>query len=415
MTMQDDRPSLMLSGGASTMPLSVDVAEFVITQAARRGLRVTVTNQAATLAATAAVSAAADAAYAVDFEDPLGSADWAGKAVADGERFDVILGVREMAQVATAEIAAALGLPGNPPDAVRRVRTKDLCRAALAAAGFRQPAVRLCQNTAEAAAFLAETTGPWVVKPRDAMGSEGVSRVDGPADLDRALALLPDPGPFLVEQYVEGPEYSVEGVFLGGAPNVLAVTEKEKSDPPYFVELGHVLPAPLPAETTARIAGEVEAALTALGLRYGLFHVELWQSPDGIVLGEVHVRNGGGWIHRMLAYAIPGLEMFGLVCDDALGHLVPRPDAPSRGAATRFLTAPPGRVVDIEGWDRVREHPAVIYAELAVAPGDLVQPLRSGEERLGAIVVGADTPAEAKALVRELAASVRFEIEPERS
>src|SRR6185312_5911165 len=113
----DNRPSLMLSGGASTMPLSVDVAEFVLTQAAKRGLRVTVTNQEATLAATAAVSAAADAAYAVDFEDPLGSADWAGKAVADGEHFDVILGVREMAQVATAEIAAALGLPGNPPDA----------------------------------------------------------------------------------------------------------------------------------------------------------------------------------------------------------------------------------------------------------------------------------------------------------
>lgn len=409
----DNRPSLMLSGGASTMPLSVDVAEFVLTQAAKRGLRVTVTNQEATLAATAAVSAAADAAYAVDFEDPLGSADWAGKAVADGEHFDVILGVREMAQVATAEIAAALGLPGNPPDAVRRVRTKDLCRAALAAAGFRQPAVGLCQDAAEAAAFLAATTGPWVVKPRDAMGSEGVSRVDGPADLDRALALLPEPGAFLVEQFVEGPEYSVEGVFLGGAPNVLAVTQKEKSEPPYFVELGHVLPAPLPAATTAEIAGEVEAALTAFGLRYGLFHVELWQSPDGIVLGEVHVRNGGGWIHRMLAYAIPGLEMFGLVCDDALGLPVPRPQAPSRGAATRFLTAPAGRVVDIEGWDRVCDHPAVIYAELTVAPGDFVQPLRSGEERLGAIVVGADTPLAAQALVRELAASVRFEIESE--
>jgi biotin carboxylase len=325
----------------------------------------------------------------------------------------VILGVREMAQGATAEIAAALGLPGNPPHAVSRVRTKDLCRAALAAAGFRQPEVRLCLEAADAGDFLRRTNGPWVVKPRDGMGSQGVSRVDGPADLDRALAGLPTSGPFLVEQFVEGPEYSVEGLFLDGVPTVLAVTEKEKSEPPYFVELGHVLPAPLPAETTERIGKEVAAALLALDLCYGLFHVELWQDSQGIVLGEVHVRNAGGWIHRMLAHVIPGLEMFGLVCDNAVGRPVALPAAPSRGAAARFLTAPPGRLAAVEGWDRVRSHPAVIYAELTVEPGEIIRPLHSGEERLGAIVVGADTAEAARALVHELAASVHFAVEQE--
>jgi len=413
MTAPERAPGLMLCGGASTVPLSVDVAEMALAQAAKRGLRTLVTNQEATLAATPAVTGAATAARAVDFEDPAASSAWARQAAAAGEEFDLVLGVREMAQAATAEIAAALGLPGNPPHAVHRVRNKDLCRAALAEAGFRQPQVRLCRDAAEAAEFLRQVGGPWVVKPRDQMGSEGVSRVNDAAGLVRAIAELPTPGPFLVEQFVEGPEYSVEGVFLDGVPTVLAVTEKEKSEPPYFVELGHVLPAPLPADTSERIGKEVGAALLALGLRYGLFHVELWLSPDRIVLGEVHVRNGGGWIHRMLAHAIPGLEMFGLVYDNALGRPVPEVTAPTRGAAARFLTAPPGRLIAIEGWDEVLDNPAVLYAELTVRPGELIRPLRSGEDRLGAIVVGAANAEDARALVRELAARVRFLVERE--
>ena len=409
----DPGPGLLLTGGASDIPLSLDVVKIALAQARARAVRTHMTNQEPTLAATGAVAEVADEVSAVDFEDPAASAAWAARRVAAGERFDVVLGVREMAQLATAEIAEALGLPGNPPAAVHRVRTKDACRAALAAAGFTQPAVRLCRNAGDAEEFLRDTAGPWVVKPRDGMGSEGVSLVDGPADLPRALAVLPDGKPFLIEEFVSGPEFSVEGVFLGGSPTVLAVTAKEKAEPPFFVEVGHVLPAEIPTEARADIERQVTAALTALDLRYGLFHVELWQTPDGVVLGEVHVRNGGGWIHRLLAHAIPGLEMFGLVYDDALGRPVDKPSAPVRGAATRFLTAGPGRLIAVEGWDRVLAHPSVLHAELTIAPGAVIRPLQSGGDRLGAVVVGADTPAEARTLARELADSVRFVVEAE--
>ncbi len=409
MTTETPSPGVLLVGGAGDMTLSVDVAEEVLVQARKRHLHTHVTNTSATLAATPTVTALADTASAVDFEPPEQSAAWALGRAADGEPFDVVLGVREMAQVAVADVAAALGVPGNPPHAVRRVRTKDACRAALADAGFAQPAWRVCAGAAEAADFLAATSGPWVVKPRDAMGSEGVSLITGPNQLPGALRLLPTEDPFLVEEFVDGPEFSVEGVFQGGAPTVLAVTAKEKLPPPYFVEVGHVLPAELPEETRRTIERHVIAALTALELRYGLFHVELWLAGDGVVLGEVHVRNGGGWIHRLLPHAIPGLEMFGLVIDDALGR--PRdgaPLVPVRGAATRFFTPPPGRLVSVTGWERVRAHPAVLYAELTVAPGDVIRPMESGEDRVGAVVVGADTAAEARELARELVASVHF-------
>ncbi|MEU1198331.1 hypothetical protein ABZ446_19120 [Streptomyces sp. NPDC005813] len=115
----------------------------------------------------------------------------------------------------------------------------------------------------------------------------------------------------------------------------------------------------------------------------------------------------------MLPYVIPGLEWFGLVYDDVLGRPIDRSALkPVRGSAIRFLTPPSGRLISVKGWDEVVAHPAVIHADLAVAPGDVIEPHRSVGNRVALIAVGADTPEEAQALARKLDASVRFVTEP---
>ncbi|MFJ7219160.1 ATP-grasp domain-containing protein [Amycolatopsis sp. NPDC098790] len=399
-----DEPTLLFVGGARPLSFSLDMATEALAQAAARGIRVHVTNTAEVLAATEDVVAKAAEVSTVDVLKPGESAAWARD-----RDFDAVYALQELAQVAVAETAEAVGAPGNPPEAVHRVRTKDACREALAAAGFPQPVVRLCTGEAEAEAFLREHAGPWIVKPRDAMGSTGVSLVTEAGQLPAAIALLPDAKPFLVEQFVEGPEFSVEGVFLGGVPKILAVTAKEKVPPPFFVETGHVLPAPLPEARRREIEEQVSSALRTLGLRVGGFHVELWLTTAGVVLGEVHGRFGGDWIHRMLAHAIPGLELYGLVFDDMLGRPLPDvPLEPSRGAAVRYFTPPPGRLAAVEGWDEVLAHPAVLYAELGVKPGDEIKPLHRSGDRVGLVVVGAETPEAASALAADLVGSVKF-------
>ncbi|MET9232367.1 ATP-grasp domain-containing protein [Lentzea sp. NPDC003310] len=402
------RPAVVLVGGVGAIALGVDVGRHALAQARARGMATHQVNQAATLAATPELADLADRSWPVDFMTPGDSAAWAKESAARGQRIDVVIGVREFAQEATAEVAAAAGAPGNPPDVVRTVRNKDLCRAALAAKGFRQPGFRLCADAAEAADFVAATTGPWVVKPRDQMGSKGVTKVEDLAALAPAVAALGSDEPFLVEEFVSGQEYSVEGVFLGGRPHVLAVTEKQLMEP-LFVEVGHVLPAPLPEAVTEEFATAVTAALEALGLGFGVFHVELWHTAGGVVLGEVHVRNGGDWIHLLLQHAIPGFELFGTVYDDALGNPVDVAAlTPTRGAAVRFLTPPAGVLERIEGWDEVLAHPAVLRASLGVEPGAVIPPVTESYDRVGEIVVGADTPEQASALARELADSVTF-------
>ncbi|MEU8348329.1 ATP-grasp domain-containing protein [Streptomyces sp. NPDC048845] len=408
-------PRLLLLGGANPLPSSVDIVGLALDQARSRGIRTHVTHRAEMLASTPRITERADGASAVDPEDAGACLRWARDRLAAGDRFDAVLGLRDTVLDATARTASLLGVPGNEPAAVRRTRNKDACREALTRAGFRQPAVRLCGTADEAAAFLAESAGPWVVKPRDGMGSVGVTKVNGPRELPAALGALPDRSPFLVEEFVTGAEFSAEGVFLGGRPRVLAVTAKELLPPPCFVEIGHVLPAELPEAARREIEDRVCAALTALELRFGVFHVELWLTGDGVVLGEVHVRPGGDWLHSLLTYAVPGLELFGLLYDDLLGRPVRQDLAPTRAAAVRFLAPAPGRLVRVRGWEELLAHPAVLRAELTVTPGTVLPPVRHSGDRAGFVVVGADTPAGARRLAERLAASVDFVVEPARA
>ncbi|WP_331762697.1 ATP-grasp domain-containing protein (plasmid) [Streptomyces sp. NBC_01420] len=409
-------PSLLLVGGAGPAPLGIDIAVMAIEQARARGLAVHIIGHAEDLAATRDAVDLADSAEAVDFEDSEAAVAWALDRSRRGEGFDVVFTCRELALPATARIAQALELPGNSPQAIDLIRSKADCRHRLADEGFKQPASHHCTSADQARRVLEGLPGPWVVKPRTGSGSEGVSLVQSPTGLLRALSHLPSESSrdFLVESYVSGAEYSVEGLFRGGEPHILAITAKEKLPPPFFVEQAHTLPAPLPPPLRQRIEETVTEALRVLGLSHGLFHTELWVTDDGIVLGEFHARLGGDYIHRLLAHAIEGLEMFGEVYDDSLGRDTPAaPRHCTRAGATRYFSPPPGRLRDVHGWQEAARHPAVLAAELAVAPGEHVAATDESDGRAGALAVGAADPEQARALAIRLTDGVSFDIEHE--
>lgn len=394
--------TVLILGGAAPLHAGHgrDLSLKALSQLKARGSRVVVTDTAQALKAAPEYAELADETHAVDYMDPAACVAWALE-YSGQHPVEAVMGFREYSVVAVAEVAAALGLAGNPPELVRTVRTKDLCRQALRGLGFPQPAVTTCTGAEEIGAFLSQYGGPVVVKPRDAAGSEGVSLVEHPGQAAQALAFArggTGHGSVLVEEFVDGPEFSVEGLFVAGRPRVLAITRKVLADGT-FVEAGHVLPDRLPPDQREAIAGETSRALSALGLNSGIFHVECWYTADGPVLGEVHVRPGGDWLHAMVEWSYPGLELFGALHDDLLGLPVSLPDAPRRGAAVRFVTPPPGVVTAVRGWDVIAGRPGLIAAELNVAPGAVVAPLTASSHRVGTVCLGA---ADADTAEREL-------------
>ncbi|MGW7413863.1 ATP-grasp domain-containing protein [Streptomyces sp. NPDC054863] len=241
-----------------------------------------------------------------------------------------------------AEAAAALGLPGPDPRAVTLCRHKGSQHTALAAAGVPVAGHARVTST-DAALDAADRIGlPVVLKPADGSGSTGVrlcrSREEITTHAARLLArthnergIATAPG-FLVESYVDGPEFSVE-VFEHTAVTVVG---KHLGAAPHFVETGHDVPAPVAAATAEALADTAVAAVKALGLGFGAAHVELRLTSRGPVLIEVNPRLGGGMIPELIRSAL-SVDLVHAQVAAALGRPADLEPRTAHHAALRFL------------------------------------------------------------------------------
>jgi hypothetical protein len=330
-------------------------------------------------------------------------------AATTGPRFDAVLTLRELCVEPVAAISQQIKVKGNSPEAARLIRHKDLTRGRLAANGLPQPPWALADSVEHAVEFVRRTRpGPWVVKPRAGMGSEGVSRVERAEDIPQAVARLPGGTPYIVEAFVAGREYSAEGVLISGAPYVVAITEKFTTAS--FIEIGHRIPASLDGATDQDARRAVEKALVATGITCGIFHVEFWSTEDGVTLGELHARPGGDFIHALAEHACPGLELYGSLIDDLLDREPAALPGPSLAAGVDYLVLPPGVARSVHGWDDVARHPSVIAAELKVRPGDVVEPVRSSADRHGCVVAVGASRTSVDAVLTTLRRHLRIEI-----
>ncbi len=409
-------PRVLVVGSTVITSWGRDQIRRLSEQARRRGVTLIGADTPGNLASAGPEELArVDEIVALDVHDAQACRNW----IAGRRDLDAVLTIRELAVYPTAVMARELGLPGNDPEVVHRIRNKDLCRERLREAGFPQPVTAICQDSDDALRFMARTApGPWVVKPRDGLASIGVSRIEGPGDLPEALrkfgtppsamGSLPPSAEFLIETFVEGEEYSAEGVMMGGVPQVLALTRKALAEG--FIELRHVVPAGLDGAVAGAAREAVAGALTAAGVTRGIFHVEFWVTSDGIVLGELHDRPGGDFIHTLVEHTRPGFELYGALVDDLLGR-PPEPVPAAKGAAgAAFVLSHPGKLRAVRGWRELTEHPAVLAADLRVAAGDEVAPVTDSFGRHGVFVVSADTAGEVDALLTELTAAVEFDI-----
>lgn len=317
---------------------------------------------------------------------------------------------------AVAELAQSLGLPGNPPDVVRTARDKAAVRRVMARAGLGGPRFAEIDKAEQTADAVAHTGLPCVVKPVDDSGSTNVlvcHTVREATEHARAVLAVrsnvrgqPTAASALVEEYVEGPEFSIEMFSTDGEVSVVGVTAKTVSAWPHFVELGHRYPAELEPAVSDRLAEAAVAVVRALGVRTGPTHCEMRLGPDGPVLIELNCRLAGGMIPELIRLA-QGTDLIEQQLRAALGQ---KPDtAPVRRdwAGIRFLTAPrPGVLLGVPGLGKVRELPGVARAVLTAPRGTSVKPPTCAYDRLGHVIAADADPA---IVVRALAAAAELE------
>lgn len=164
---------------------------------------------------------------------------------------------------------------------------------------------------------------PLIVKATDRSGSRGVSKVYNQEQLMEGIEYAKEVSfekRALIEEYVDGDEYSCESISYNGEHHCLAITKKYTTGAPHFIETAHVEPAPLNRQINATIEKEVKKALDALDIKFGASHAEFKIDIYGnIKFIEIGSRMGGDCIGSHLVNISTGYDFVGMVIDIACG------------------------------------------------------------------------------------------------
>ena len=307
----------------------------------------------------------------------------------------------DLATVAVCSVADALGLAGNSLDCMRVSTNKRLMRAAFARGGDPSPkSVAIGRDALDDGRLenmLADMHYPLIVKPADRSGSRGITKLESPGDptsLEAAVRTAIEQsfcGQVLVEEFVEGEEYSVEGMSWQGKHHILAITHKFTTGAPHFIETAHLQPSGLAPEVIARVQSVTKHALDTLGVEAGASHSELKISADGSIrIIEIGARMGGDCIGSHLVELSCGIDYVGAVVDVAMGR-APNltPTHTPAAAASRFLF----EQEDLALFEQLRtQRPDLLRYSLMTAEVDesgCITEVTDSSTRLGHFVIAA--------------------------
>lgn len=368
-----------------------------------------------------------DAAVPVRFHEEDASVEVI-VAAARERPFDGVIAVGDRPVVIAARAAEALGLPGNPPDAARASAHKRLMRERLAHAGLPGPAFHPTTTDADLDRLVPRLTFPAVVKPVGLSGSRGVMRVDTPDALRTAMARLsclldrPDvraqrtgsERELLVESFIPGREYAIEGLVTDGVFTPLAIFDKpDPLEGPFFEETIYVTPSRAPAAAQEAIVATVARAVRTLGLRHGPLHAECRVNDEGVFVLEAAARPIGGLCSRVLRFGADGARSLEHVLLQHACGTVPDLRREARSAAVMMIPIPRrGLFRGVEGEEAARAVPFVEDLRMTAKPEQLLEPLPEASGYLGFIFARGPEPAAVEQALRVAHSRLRIRIDP---
>ena len=300
-----------------------------------------------------------------------------------------------------AELASRYGLPGNSPSSLKNCRNKWTQRKCFLSRGIPVPQFRCVGSLDEVRTIAGIFSLPVVVKPTMGSGSVGVrlcSSMDEVMEHTARLLTtkvnereLPNPAEVLIEEYLDGPEFSVE-IFNGA---VIGITRKHVSMPPFFVELGHNFPASLLADLSESVSSCARHGVEALGVTWGPVHVELRVTKNGPFIVEVNPRLAGGFIPELVRLAF-GIDLISATLALVVGS---RPDLQQRCSqyvAIRFLTClREGLMTSVAGIEEGSAMPGIVDIQIYRRTGDRILTENDFRDRLGHVIACGDSEVDA--------------------
>ena len=340
----------------------------------------------------------------------------------DGMDVACLLATDDSCVALCSRVAAYLGLPQNSAAAALLTQRKDLAREALARAGCNTPSYQLIaiENADPSTLSLAY---PVVLKPLSLSASRGVIRANNDAEficaLQRIDAILATTGQqghvrdhLLVESYIDGSEYAVEGFIIDGQFRLLTLFDKpEPLTGPYFEETFYLTPSRLEEPQKLALILEVERCCVAYGLTHGPVHAEARLSETGPILLELAARTIGGQCAQLIEFSLKQ-KLEELVINGMCGIL---PVTPSKAESAGVLMIPiidSGVLKRVEGLTEALQTEYVRDIEIHINPGYELIPLPEGSSYLGFIFAQAPTYEQTYSALQSAYSKLRFVTQP---
>lgn len=293
----------------------------------------------------------------------------------------------ESALPAVVYVAQAMGLVSNTEECVRLTETKYAQRRAFEQHGIPVPKYKKLKKgdviSCEGMQY------PIIVKPLDSGGSQGITKLDSSSGLEEALRVAFDHSPTeqaILEEFVDGREFSVEALSHNGKHYVLQITDKVTNGAPHFIEIQHHQPANISLEVADRIKEMVELALTALKIENSPSHTEIKLNSRGeLYIIEIGARMGGDFITSDLVRLSTGYDMVKGSINLAVGRFEVPQIVYSKFSGVYFYSSVAPQIGDV-----IRNHsnyPEIVECELDEKPLSVVY---SNADRNGYFIYQSD-------------------------
>ena len=322
--------------------------------------------------------------------------------IADGQDFDKTMEVAERYQVkgiitaATdkplvmmARVAEKLKLPFFSVETAECSTDKILMKQNFQAAGIPCAKGFLLNSVDELATMKVDY--PVIVKPRDNSGSRGVIYCTNFNEVELAVqeALqYTKKGNVLVEEFIDGREYSIESLHVAGKTHVIQYTDKITTPRPYNVELGHIQPAELSITQKKEINAIIAGIAESMCFSNCASHTELKINSKGIYVIETSPRLGGDFITSHLVPLSSGVNMEDQLINISVGKTIDYKTVNNASLISYFNFTAGKKIIKTISFDEIKEKfPSIAEYKFNLKAGDEVNFITNSLDRYGYFVL----------------------------
>ncbi len=320
----------------------------------------------------------------------------------------------DMPMRAVAAACKELGLCGISPETAFVATDKGEMIKAFEACEVEHPWYFIIPTREDLNKYLDKIQYPCIMKPTDNAGSRGVVLCHDRAELEAKYEYSCHEsrgGTVIIEEYLIGPEFSIEVMVINGEPHVLQITDKLTTGAPHFVEMGHSQPTKQSKENQDKIRDLACRACKAVGISNGPAHVEMILTENGPKMVELGARMGGDCITTHLVPLSTGIDMVGCTIKLACGEPINIEPQFSKGAAIRYFDVHNGTIKSIEGVEEAKKVFGVKEVSIVHQVGEEIGEIGSSTDRVGFVIAQGETADDAIKLCERVLEITKISIE----